>query len=182
MTCIIGLVSGGRVYMGGDSAGVGGWYSLTVRSDPKVFVNKDFVMGFTTSFRMGQLLRFKFVPPPVPEKKDPYAYMVTDFVEGVRTCLKTGGYLKKENDREEGGDFLVGWRGVLYRIEGDMQVGIAGEPFDAVGCGHDLAKGAVAALLTTRMYNRPRQLITRALEITEQHSAGVRGPFVVEKV
>lgn len=181
MTCIIGLVSGDHVYMGGDSAGVAGW-SLTVRTDPKVFVNGDFVMGFTTSFRMGQLLRFKFKPPPVPEGKDPYEYMVTDFVEAVRTCLKTGGYLKKENDREQGGDFLVGWRGVLYRIEDDMQVAISGEPFLSVGCGQDLALGAVAALLTTRMMHRPRQLIMKALQITEAHSAGVRGPFVVEKV
>ena len=87
MTCIVGLVHGDSVYLGGDSAGVD-WYSLTVRADPKVFVNRGFAMGFTTSFRMGQLLRFKFVPPPVPEGKDPYEYMVTDFVEGVRTCLR----------------------------------------------------------------------------------------------
>lgn len=181
MTCIIGLVSGQHVYMGGDSAGVAG-YSLTVRTDPKVFVNKEFVMGFTTSFRMGQLLRFKFTPPPVPEDKDPYAYMVTDFVEAVRTCLKTGGYLKKENERESAGTFLVGWRGVLYEIDDDLQVGISGEPFAAVGCGQDLALGAVAALLTTRLQSRPRQLITKALEITEAHNAGVRGPFIVERV
>lgn len=181
MTCIIGLVSGSHVYIGGDSAGVAG-YSLTVRSDPKVFINGEFVMGFTTSFRMGQLLRFKFKPPPVPENKDPYEYMVTDFIEAVRTCLKAGGYLKKENDREEGGTFLVGWRGVLYEICDDLQVGIAGEPFDAVGCGHDLAKGAVAALLTTRLQHRPKQLIISALEIVEAHNAGVRGPFVIRKV
>lgn len=181
MTCIIGLVSGDHVYIGGDSAGVAG-YSLTVRSDPKVFINHEFVMGFTSSFRMGQLLRFKFVPPPVPEKKDPYEYMVTDFVEGVRTCLKTGGYLKKENDREEGGQFLVGWRGVLYFIDSDLQVAVSGEPFTALGCGHDLAKGAVAAFLTTRLQHRPNQLIISALEIVEAHNAGVRGPFVIRKV
>ena len=181
MTCIIGLVSGGHVYIGGDSAGVAG-YSLTVRSDPKVFINGEFVMGFTTSFRMGQLLRFKFTPPVVPENVDPYKFMVTDFIEAVRKCLKAGGYLKKESEREEGGTFLVGWRGVLYEICDDLQVGIAGEPFDAVGCGHDLAKGAVAALLTTRLQHRPKQLIISALEIVEAHNAGVRGPFVIRKV
>ena len=41
MTCIVGLVHGGKVYMGGDSAGVGG-YCLTVRADEKVFRNGEF--------------------------------------------------------------------------------------------------------------------------------------------
>ena len=57
MTCIVGLVHEGVVYIGGDSAGVGGM-SLTVRADEKVFQNGEFLMGFTTSFRMGQLLRY----------------------------------------------------------------------------------------------------------------------------
>jgi hypothetical protein len=51
MTCIVGLVDGGRVWLGGDSAGVSGW-DLTVRADRKVFRNGPYVMGFTTSFRM----------------------------------------------------------------------------------------------------------------------------------
>ena len=38
MTCIVGLVHEGVVYIGGDSAGVGGM-SLTVRADEKVFQN-----------------------------------------------------------------------------------------------------------------------------------------------
>ena len=59
MTCIAGLVHDGAVYLAGDSAGCSGW-DLTVRADPKVFVSGSYVMGFTTSFRMGQLLRSVF--------------------------------------------------------------------------------------------------------------------------
>ena len=61
MTCIVGLVHEGVVYIGGDSAGVAG-LSLVVRAD-EMFRNGDFLMGFTTSFRMGQLLRYKLYPP-----------------------------------------------------------------------------------------------------------------------
>jgi len=76
MTCIVGLVDDGAVYMGGDSAGVLG-LSIEVRADEKVFylneksswrtrldprellkpVRHLVVMGFTSSFRMGQLPR-----------------------------------------------------------------------------------------------------------------------------
>ena len=50
MTAIAAIVQDNVVYIGGDSAGVGG-YSLEVRKDPKVFITGPFVMGFTTSFR-----------------------------------------------------------------------------------------------------------------------------------
>jgi hypothetical protein len=36
MTCIVGLVEEGKIYLGAVSAGVGGW-SLTLRKDRKVF-------------------------------------------------------------------------------------------------------------------------------------------------
>lgn len=45
MTCIVGLAVNGKTYIGGDSAGVGG-YDLTIRRDAKVFTNGEFAMGF----------------------------------------------------------------------------------------------------------------------------------------
>ena len=75
MTCIVGLVHEGVVYIGGDSAGVAG-LSLTVRADEKVFQNGEFLMGFTTSFRMGQLLRYSLKPPCSYPDDDINQYMV----------------------------------------------------------------------------------------------------------
>src|SRR3546814_10742010 len=77
MTCIVGLVDDGKVYLGGDSAGVAGW-SLTVRKDPKVFRVGDCIIGFTSSFRMGPLLAHSFQPPKWHDDYDVYEYMVRD--------------------------------------------------------------------------------------------------------
>jgi hypothetical protein len=99
MTCIVGLIDNGKVWMGGDSAGVSG-LDVTVRKDPKVFKNGDFLIGYTSSFRMGQLLRFKFNPPKYyaeQHNNDEYQYMCTDFIEAIRICLKAGGYSKVLN-------------------------------------------------------------------------------------
>lgn len=52
MTCIIGFIKNKKVYIGGDSAGVGGSH-VTIRRDSKVFKNGNFIMGYTSSFRMG---------------------------------------------------------------------------------------------------------------------------------
>jgi len=175
MTCIIGLVDNGKVYIGGDSAGVSG-YSLTVRADEKVFTKGEFVMGFTSSFRMGQLLRFKLDIPYHRPEIETYEYMVTEFVEAVRKCLKDGGFARSQNGEELGGTFLVGYRGQLFKVEDDFQVGRATFDFDAVGCGEDIAKGHLYATMGSK---DPEMRVLEALRAAECFSAGVRGPFKV---
>lgn len=177
MTAIAGFVHEGKVWIGGDSAGVSG-RDLTVRKDAKVFKNGEFLFGFTSSFRMGQLLRFAFTPPTQTEKQEPYAYMCTDFVNAVRSCLKTGGYAKKDNEVESGGTFLVGYRGRLFIVDSDYQVGESLDGYEAAGCGYAIVKGALFATKTME----PRQRMEIALNAAERHSAGVRGPFVVESI
>ena len=98
MTCIVGLVHEGVVYIGGDSAGVGGM-SLTVRADEKVFQNGEFLMGFTTSFRMGQLLRYSLKPPRRHPDDEINQFMVVTFTNAVRECLKAGGWASKKEAR-----------------------------------------------------------------------------------
>lgn len=176
MTCIVGMIDKGAVVIGGDSAGVSG-LDLTVRSDQKVFSGKDhsFVMGFTSSFRMGQLLRYKFQKPPHIEGVECFEYMATAFVDAVRQCLKDGGYAKKNNEEESGGTFLVGYRGRLFRIESDYQVGETTCGYDACGCAQDVARGS---LFSTRM-RRIEDRVLSALQAAEQWSASVRRPFKI---
>jgi len=174
MTCIIGLVDKNIVYMGGDSAGVAG-YTLTVRADQKVFKAGEFLMGFTSSFRMGQLLRYSLKPPKYHPDIDLFEYMVVDFVNSLRECLKSGGYAKKDKEEETAGTFLIGFHGRLFKIGSDYQVGESELPFDACGCGEEIAVGSMFS--TSEM--EPEDRIRLALSAAEQFSAGVRGPFTI---
>lgn len=177
MTCIVGLAENGTVWMGGDSAGVSG-YSSTSRADQKVFINGDFILGFTSSFRMGQILRYRFEPPRYREDFGPLPkFMCTMFIDGVRMALKNGGWAWKENDRESGGAFLVGTQGKLFRIDSDYQVGEYHDNYGALGCGEDLALGS---LHSSRHFNSyPHKRLCMALEAAAHHSAGVRDPFTI---
>jgi ATP-dependent protease HslVU (ClpYQ) peptidase subunit len=177
MTCIVGLVHGQHVYIGGDSAGVGDW-SLTHRKDKKVFRNGEFVFGFTSSFRMGQLLQYKLAPPLLSVDQDVMAYMATDFVDAVRSVLKDGGYAKvKDSHSEEGGTFLVGCRDRLFAVHGDFQVSESLHGFAACGCGSDIALGSMHS---TRSWVDPEARIVEALQAADTFSAGVAGPFHIE--
>jgi ATP-dependent protease HslVU (ClpYQ) peptidase subunit len=175
MTCIVGLVHDGDVYIGGDSAGIAG-LSVSLRADEKVFGNGPFIMGFTTSFRMGQLLRYKFSPPAQTVHQDDMEYMVTSFIDAVRQCFAGNGFGDK--DASVGGNFLVGYKGKLYNIESDHQVGVPKLTYDAVGCGTDLALGAMYATEGLP----PEDRINAALAAASTFSAGVAPPFTILKL
>lgn len=175
MTCIVGLVDNGAVWMGGDSAGASGW-SMTVRSDTKVFRTGPYLMGFTSSFRMGQLLRWS-LKTSAPSG-DLERFMATTFVDAVRQCLKDGGWATREKDQESGGTFLVGVAGHLFAIHDDYQVEEAADPFNAVGCGADVALGCMYGSTLVA----PSQRLKLALTAAERFSAGVRGPFTIRHI
>jgi len=176
MTCIVGLVQKGTVYIGADSASVSGWTSRITRL-PKVFRRGPFLIGYTTSFRMGQLLEHSLkVPAQTETELDDMRFMVTVFAEQVRALLKERGVAKVEANAETGGQFLVGYRKRLYSVQSDFQVNEMADGFDAVGSGAEYALGALAALKTLK----PAARCKRALEISAHFNMGVSAPFFVK--
>lgn len=147
MTCIVAITNGGAVVMGADSCAGAGSFSAP-RLDRKVFVTQaggGLLIGFTSSFRMGDLLRYRLDVarrhPDVPLDR----WMRTEFIDAVRACLRSGGFLKSDSAVESGGVFIVAAEGRLFVVDNDFQVGEYAGPFFAVGCGDRLALGAFHA-------------------------------------
>ena len=177
MTCIVGIIDDkNTVYMGADSCG-GNSYVAMARKDAKIFRRGGFLFGYTTSYRMGQLLQYSLKIPEVENNAD-HEWMCTKFIEAVRKCLKAGGFASKDNNVEEGGHFLVGGYGKLYKIQSDYQVSELQLPFDACGCGEAFALGS---LFSTPKLS-PKKRIQAALQAAEEFSCGVRGPFIILSV
>ena len=186
MTCIVGIQHKGKVYIGGDSLGSNSSFQKVERSDAKVFIVGDMVLGFTSSFRMGQILQYVLEHPERPEGISDMKYLVAHWIPNLIETFADNGYRgsKGDNDHDElrtGGTFLLGYRGTLYTIEDDFQVGIPTDQYAAVGCGDDLATGAVFAARKLGIKD-PEKLITVGLEAAEKHSAGVQGPFIIESI
>ena len=118
-------------------------------------------------------LRYSLEPPRRHPDDDIHQYMVVDFIDAVRECLKAGGYASKKDDVESAGTFLVGYQGHLFEIESDYQVGIPEDGYAAVGSGQDIALGALFAT----QGQEPRSRVLTALRSAERFNAGVRGPF-----
>ena len=176
MTCIAGIKHQGKVYIGCDSAGVGGW-EITSRKDPKIFISGKFAFGCTTSFRMIQLLRYRLKIPSLPVSDGQiHRYLSTDFVDAVRQCLKDGGMAEKEKDVEKGGTFMIGVHGRLFVIHDDYQVSESLDSYASIGSGAAYALGSLATSI-----GNPIKRIKKALEVAAYFNMGVRGPFDIIK-
>lgn len=181
MTCIVGFIDKNNdIYIGADSSGVDGHYNIRERLDSKVFIKNNMIFGFTSSFRMGQLIRYQLVIPEQLPSKDDYTYMCTDFIEAIIKCFKDHGYAKIHDNEIIGGFFLVGYKGKLYQIECDFQVAQINCNYDACGCGESYAMGAMEVLNRVDFMNKgytAELRIKEALSIAEKFSAGVSKPF-----
>jgi len=62
MTCVVGLVEDGTVYLGGDSAGTSQNDMDIYRTD-KVFTRPPFIFGGAGSYRGIQLLKYELAIP-----------------------------------------------------------------------------------------------------------------------
>ncbi|CAB4196908.1 Ntn_hydrolase domain containing protein [uncultured Caudovirales phage] len=173
MTCVVGFEDKGNIYIGADSAGVAG-LELSIRADEKVFINGPFIVGFAGSFRMGQLLRYKFDPPKQSVKTDDMKYMVTDFIDAVRKCFTDNGF----GSASTGGLFLVGYNKKLYRVDSDFQVGKLVLPYAAIGCGDHYALGS----MFSSSNKKPEDKVKFALQTASTFSAGVAPPFKILKL
>lgn len=179
MTCIVGVqTDDGRVIIGGDSAGVAG-LDIHIRKDEKVFQNGPTIMGFTSSFRMGQLLRYALNIPDHDPRTPDMQYMVIEMMDAVRECFRERGYLKKDEDADSGGTFIMGYKGQLYIIDTDFQVGKVYENYTACGCGDSYALGVLHDISKHDPLCDPIEKVTRALDAATFHSGGVSKPYTI---
>lgn len=152
MTCIIGLIQDDVVRLAGDRISAApSQYFIENSNAPKVFSNGEFIIGYTTSFRFGDILQYKFKAPALAlSDRDPTKHMKTLFVDELRKVLKDEGYAEVSNNRENGGQMLVGVRGRLFVVQDDFAVIEPQDNYTAIGCGRDYA---LASLYTSDEYD-----------------------------
>jgi ATP-dependent protease HslVU (ClpYQ) peptidase subunit len=171
MTCIVGIENERGAWMAGDSAAATG-RDIRQTALSKVFTVGQYTIGYTSSFRMGQILQHLVEYPLCDDPSE--GFMVGTFVETVRKALKDFGYSQVNNNQESGGDFLVMVWGRLFHISNDFQVNRYRNGFYAVGCGAPYALGAMFCGHPTL---EPRALLRMGLTSAATFSNGVTPPF-----
>lgn len=182
MTCIVAVAKDGIVHMGAD--GLGYEYSsahVMQRLDPKLFNNGPYLIGFTTSFRMGQILAYTTVLPEPPERNatrmELHRFMCTEFIDAVKLAFEQGGYVIKNDTSGQtlGGDFIVALHGNIFVVESDFQVSMPGCDYYSLGSGQHYAMGALYA---TDEKMSPHERLEVALSAAATFNAAVGHPFI----
>ncbi len=179
MTCVIGLIDKGVVYLAADSA-IGTAWEIHRFAQPKVFRLGEMLIGVSGYPRVTQIIRYAAEIAPQAEGQDDMTYMVNVFCEAVRKALKDRGAVEIENEVERIHDsiMLVGYRGHLYEIDMNFQVVEYQEPYAAIGSGEAYALGVLYAL----KHLDPKDRIMAALYTAAHFTPTVCGPFVVERL
>jgi ATP-dependent protease HslVU (ClpYQ) peptidase subunit len=186
MTCIVAVSDGKKAVMGADSAGVAGYFTVA-RGDKKMFRVGGALMGGAGSFREIQALECGLKASFPKDAAALRKYLRTKFVDNIRKVLKDAGCVKNDIGVETmTSKFLLAVHGRVFNIQADFQVGencvSFGRSFDAAGCGHELAMGAMHAALCVVDKPSLDYIATAALVAAETFSAGVRGPYHFEKL
>jgi ATP-dependent protease HslVU (ClpYQ) peptidase subunit len=174
VTVIAALVHDGIAFMGADSAAITeGTYDLMIRATPKVFrlgEGADAVLvGVSGSSRWGTVLR-EYGGNYAPVKD------MVRFAGMLQGMADEHGCLAGRAPLCVDAFTLIVWRARIYLLTGSFAVLESHHPYMAIGCGDNIALGALYA----GQGACPRIRLQRALEAAEQFSAGVRRPFIIE--
>jgi len=175
MTCVVGLLDKGDVWMGADGATSNGW--ITHQSCYKKMYRRDAALfGVSGSWRGSQLMQYALRIPKRDVGESLEKYMYIDFINALRGCFEDGGHTKKEDGVETvGTNALIAYAGRLFRLDSDLHLGESLDDFDAVGSGYQVALGSLA----TSIGRPPRERVMLALKAAARFISTVGPPFNV---
>lgn len=177
MTCIVGIKHNKKIYLGGDSAMTNQVGQQSLSAESKVFTNGKVAFGICGSPKLMNPLRLM----KIPSRKlgqDVREFVAKFLVPAIETALKEGGCVTESPEHGSifEGAILIGFAGILYRMESNFQLISDAHGFDSIGSGADIAVGSLHA---TKRGMKPRPRILAALEAAAIGNSGVRPPFTI---
>lgn len=175
MTCIVAFKQDGKTWIAGDMLGSNGDTKKLI-AQPKVFKNKNLFIGYTTSFRFGQVLEHAWNPPRhIAEDKSDMKYLVEDAIPSMMQCLKDSG-VKEIADFGGYGDCIIVYNQKIYHMQSDNAIL---EYSDYESCG----SGAVMANALMEWHTNGEELVDfsvmKLFSTISKLSCGVSEEYIV---
>jgi len=172
MTCIIGLVEGSDIWLGADGQTTTDDGCIRTATVSKIFRNRDYTFSYCGSIRTAQLVAPELFEPP-----EDIIYLPNKLYEHFS---EYGCVLYSPNEvRTQTTNFLVVYKGKLYEILSDFQIGEVLH-FSALGSGSSYAFGALDILVRLKL--PPKEKVRLALETACKFDSTSSPPFTIERV
>jgi ATP-dependent protease HslVU (ClpYQ) peptidase subunit len=177
MTCIVGLIKGSSVWLGGDRAATNGNLNRTLLKEPKVFERGHIGFGVCGLPKVLDAIQHTIEMPPY-SGEDTKGYLIAQVIPAIREGLKKLECTEEHNGQHYfHGALLIAFQGRLFEVEGNFQLIEARVNFAAVGSG---AEPALGSLRSSK--GKPRERLFEALKVSAENNAGVAPPFDVIEI
>lgn len=177
MTCIVGVVKGDTVWLGGDRAATDNGFNRKIMKDPKIFMKGELGFGVCGLPKVLDALAHA-IELPVQRGGADRGFLVGELVPAIREGLKRLDCTIDDSPYGTcfAGSMLMAYRGILYELQGNFQLVASDCGYGSVGSGAPFALGSLTE--TWRM-DHPRKRVIAALEAAADGNAGVAPPFDV---
>lgn len=173
MTCVAGVVQGGRVYLGADSQVTGAGVRMSAPAALKVFRLGSLLVAGAGPVSELQAARYLEIPNLLRRVEDPLQYVVNVLTRHLRASLSHAGQL--DPDGTWNSVLLVGVQGRLFSVGNDFAV-VEHTDHAAAGTGHRFALGS---LYTTENASSPEWRLRIAIEAACALSTSCGGPITI---
>lgn len=169
MTCSLGVVQSGAVWLASDSASTSADMVCDVVREPKAWTRPGWAFAFAGDWRIGQVLRHELRPREHVTDAD--RYVTVDLAKALRRVLAP----EPETARADC-SLLVGHAGQLWELDvADCAAVRSAWGYAAIGVPEALIGLALTA-------GEPEGRLRRVLTAVARHQANVRPPFTVVRV
>lgn len=169
MTCALGVVHGGTVWLAADSATTSSAMLSDVAREPKVWTRPGWAFAFAGDWRIGLVLRHSLRPRE--RVRDPERYVTLDLARAIRRCIAEEPETAKDDC-----SLLMGHAGQLWELDvADCCATRSAWGYAAIG----VPEALIGLALTS---GEPERRLRRVLTMVARHQANVRPPFKVERV
>jgi ATP-dependent protease HslVU (ClpYQ) peptidase subunit len=179
MSCVVAIVEEGHVYLGADTLGaVEESTTTTPRRDVKLFRSGPLVVGFSGSYRAGQVVQYGMSLQDAPLAEGAlFPWLVTTFTKRVWEALYEYACIE-EGATTMPSEFLIAAPGgALFEIYGDWGVAAPRNSFSAIGSGAPYALGLLKGVEGADV--PPTERVIAALEVAEHFDAAVGQPWTL---
>jgi len=184
MTCVVALVTNGKIILGGDSF-CGDDSILDICRSPKVYKIGPIGVGLCGNVRSEQILE-KTLKYHIPRRqKITHNWLVNNLTESVRKAMKKYGCLYDKDGVHEMKEsaYILTFKDRIYHFDEDFGLWDSARPYTAIGAGRSIAFGALAQSIKLGLHNEnPEKVVLDALEIASEWSPWVCGPHTVIEV
>lgn len=177
MTCVVGMVRGGGVWLAADSGGYGADSEIFRYSTPKVWRWGDILFGGAGSWRAMQVLQQYLCDESVFELRSQYKDAESFLVQAIIPQISMLFTIHFSDPSVNDWTLLLGFEGSLYLVESDYLCIPIMDGYCAIGSAEREATGALAVLSSNKRAP-PGELLRRALEAVEKHSGVCTPPFL----